>query len=212
MRHFYHRCKSEFEECVIIRISAYTGTILCILCFEQVSELLRVCSNCAYAALIESILASQWVSQDCLRPSGYSPELVARVSWARALLPLKTRRVDKAIPPTDVVVRKEWFQLRCPPRHPTKALNYKSASNKEFLFVRTKNRTVHRRQPLRVVVVEDRVTEGIASIQRRQHTFRKQKANHYPPFLLGEIKNGVAMLNGLLLSKDYEERRKTSDT
>ncbi|GFS48674.1 hypothetical protein TNCV_2707301 [Trichonephila clavipes] len=38
------------------------------------------------------------------------------VLGARVLLPLKTRRVDEAIPPTDVVVRKEGCQLRCPPR------------------------------------------------------------------------------------------------
>ncbi|GFV20162.1 hypothetical protein TNCV_4194601 [Trichonephila clavipes] len=55
----------------------------------------------------------------------YGHELVAGVSRARALLPLKTRRVDEAIPPADVVVRKEGFQLRCPPRHSTKAQNYK---------------------------------------------------------------------------------------
>ncbi|GFW62882.1 hypothetical protein TNCV_4452311 [Trichonephila clavipes] len=51
--------------------------------------------------------------------SGYGHELVAGV-----LLPLKTRRVDEAISPTDVVVRKEGFQLRCPPRHSTEAQNY----------------------------------------------------------------------------------------
>ncbi|GFX96755.1 hypothetical protein TNCV_1647901 [Trichonephila clavipes] len=61
--------------------------------------------------------------------SGYGHELVAgvswaRVSWARALLPLKTSRVGEAIPPTDMVVRKEGFQLRCPPRHSTKAQIY----------------------------------------------------------------------------------------
>ncbi|GFT35429.1 hypothetical protein TNCV_922481 [Trichonephila clavipes] len=39
--------------------------------------------------------------------SGYGHELVAGVSWARALLPLKTRRVDEVIPPADVVVKKE---------------------------------------------------------------------------------------------------------
>ncbi|GFS74790.1 hypothetical protein TNCV_1690861 [Trichonephila clavipes] len=50
---------------------------------------------------------------------------MAGVSWARDLLPLKTRRVDEDIPPADVVVRKEGFQLRCP-RHSTKAQNYKS--------------------------------------------------------------------------------------
>ncbi|GFS61783.1 hypothetical protein TNCV_4345031 [Trichonephila clavipes] len=51
--------------------------------------------------------------------SGYGHELVAGVSWARVLLPLKTRRVDEAIPPADVVVKKEGCQLRCPPRHST---------------------------------------------------------------------------------------------
>ncbi|GFV09650.1 hypothetical protein TNCV_2937611 [Trichonephila clavipes] len=56
--------------------------------------------------------------------SGYGHELVVGVSWARVLLPLKTRRVDEAIPPADVVVRKEEFQLRCPPRHSTKSQNY----------------------------------------------------------------------------------------
>ncbi|GFX43112.1 hypothetical protein TNCV_2711561 [Trichonephila clavipes] len=43
--------------------------------------------------------------------SGYGHKLVAGVSWARVLLPLKTRRVDEAIPPADVVVRKEVWQL-----------------------------------------------------------------------------------------------------
>ncbi|GFY25124.1 uncharacterized protein TNCV_2693151 [Trichonephila clavipes] len=77
MRQFYQRCNLEFEECVIIRISAYTGNM-------------------------------------------NSHELVAGVSWARVLLPLKSCRVDEA----DVVVRKEWCQLRCPPRHSTEAQNY----------------------------------------------------------------------------------------
>ncbi|GFU55547.1 hypothetical protein TNCV_4339421 [Trichonephila clavipes] len=49
---------------------------------------------------------------------------VAGVTGARVLLPLKTRRVDEAIPPADVVVRKEGCQLRCPPRHSTEAQNY----------------------------------------------------------------------------------------
>ncbi|GFX06833.1 uncharacterized protein TNCV_1201501 [Trichonephila clavipes] len=57
---------------------------------------------------------------------GYGHELVAGVSWARILLPLKTRRVDEAIPPTDVVVRKEGCQLRCPPRHSTKVFKITS--------------------------------------------------------------------------------------
>ncbi|GFV44393.1 transposable element Tcb2 transposase [Trichonephila clavipes] len=59
--------------------------------------------------------------------SGYGHELVAGVSWARVLLPLKTCRVDEAIPPADVVVRKERFQLRCPPRHSTEVQNYETA-------------------------------------------------------------------------------------
>ncbi|GFT22742.1 hypothetical protein TNCV_1856221, partial [Trichonephila clavipes] len=60
--------------------------------------------------------------------SGYGHELVAGVSWARVLLPLKTRRVDEAIPPADVVVRKEGFELRCPLRHSTKAQNYEGST------------------------------------------------------------------------------------
>ncbi|GFS87237.1 hypothetical protein TNCV_213581 [Trichonephila clavipes] len=55
--------------------------------------------------------------------SGYGHELVAGVSWARVLLPLKIRRVDEAIPTADVVVRKQGCQLRCP-RHSTKVQNY----------------------------------------------------------------------------------------
>ncbi|GFX74848.1 hypothetical protein TNCV_636751 [Trichonephila clavipes] len=55
--------------------------------------------------------------------SGYGREFVAGVSWARVLLPLKARRVDEAIPPADVVVRKEGCQLRCPPRHSTEVQN-----------------------------------------------------------------------------------------
>ncbi|GFW45443.1 alpha-2 adrenergic receptor [Trichonephila clavipes] len=56
--------------------------------------------------------------------SGCGYEFVAGVSWARVLLPLKTRRVDEAIPPADVVVRKKGCQLRCPPRHSIKVQNY----------------------------------------------------------------------------------------
>ncbi|GFT04805.1 hypothetical protein TNCV_4477101 [Trichonephila clavipes] len=56
--------------------------------------------------------------------SGYGHELVAGMSWARVRLPLKTRRVDEAIPPAGVVVRKEGFHLRCPPRHSTEFQNY----------------------------------------------------------------------------------------
>ncbi|GFU37519.1 hypothetical protein TNCV_4274491 [Trichonephila clavipes] len=58
--------------------------------------------------------------------SGYGHELVARVSWVRVLLSLKTRRVDEAIPPADVVVRKEGCQLRCPPRYSTEVQNYEA--------------------------------------------------------------------------------------
>ncbi|GFV13701.1 hypothetical protein TNCV_5009831 [Trichonephila clavipes] len=54
--------------------------------------------------------------------SGYDHELVAGVSWAQALLPLKTQGVDEAISPADVVFRKEWCQRRCPPRHSTEEL------------------------------------------------------------------------------------------
>ncbi|GFS91293.1 hypothetical protein TNCV_1307021 [Trichonephila clavipes] len=43
--------------------------------------------------------------------NGYGHEILAGVSWARVLLPLKTRRVDETIPPTDVVVRKDGCQL-----------------------------------------------------------------------------------------------------
>ncbi|GFT83729.1 hypothetical protein TNCV_3891101 [Trichonephila clavipes] len=56
--------------------------------------------------------------------SDYGHELVAGVSWAPVLLPLKTRRVDEAIPPAVVVVRKKGFQLRCPPCHSTEVQNY----------------------------------------------------------------------------------------
>ncbi|GFX78397.1 retrovirus-related Pol polyprotein from transposon 412 [Trichonephila clavipes] len=56
--------------------------------------------------------------------SGYGHELVAGVSRTRVLLPLKTRRVDEAIPPSDTVVRKEGCQLRCPSRHSTEVQNY----------------------------------------------------------------------------------------
>ncbi|GFX08280.1 hypothetical protein TNCV_3267701 [Trichonephila clavipes] len=48
-----------------------------------------------------------------------------------------------------------------------------------------KDRAVHRRQPLRIFVVKGVMMEGMASIQRRYHTFRKQKVNHCLPFLLG---------------------------
>ncbi|GFU78656.1 uncharacterized protein TNCV_2302671 [Trichonephila clavipes] len=57
---------------------------------------------------------------------------MAGVSWARTLLPLKTRRVDEAIPPADVVVRKEGCQLRCPPCHSTEDQNYEVAAIRDI--------------------------------------------------------------------------------
>ncbi|GFT11223.1 uncharacterized protein TNCV_1143671 [Trichonephila clavipes] len=47
--------------------------------------------------------------------------------------------------------------------------------------VTMKDGAVYKRQTLRIVVVEGTVMEEVASIQRRFHTFRKQKANHNPP-------------------------------
>ncbi|GFV38006.1 hypothetical protein TNCV_3626261 [Trichonephila clavipes] len=61
-----------------------------------------------------------------------------------------------------------------------RSTNRWSASNREeFLYVTKKDRAVHRRQPLRVVVVEGIVIGGMASIQC------KWKTNHYPLFFLG---------------------------
>ncbi|GFX10014.1 ZP domain-containing protein [Trichonephila clavipes] len=62
---------------------------------------------------------------------------------------------------------------------------YDRYNPREELYVTTKDRAVHRRQPLRVVVVEVTVIEGIASVQRRYHIFSKQKVNLCPSFLLG---------------------------
>ncbi|GFT15426.1 uncharacterized protein TNCV_3264461 [Trichonephila clavipes] len=91
-----------------IRYLNHSSTAAACLC----SNLLQLvwCGSCyefVQTALTESILASQRISQDCLRLSGYGHELVAGVLWARALFSLKTRRVYEAIPPADVVVRKK---------------------------------------------------------------------------------------------------------
>ncbi|GFW53233.1 c-factor [Trichonephila clavipes] len=69
--------------------------------------------------------------------SGYGQELVAGVSWARVLLPLKTRLVDEVIPPADVVVRKEGLQLRCPPRHSTEVQNCEELKEIEESSIKT---------------------------------------------------------------------------
>ncbi|GFU99999.1 hypothetical protein TNCV_4056731 [Trichonephila clavipes] len=53
-------------------------------------------------------------------------------------------------------------------------------TGKNFLYVTTKDGTVHRRQPLKTLCKLLRVMEGMASIQRRYPTFRKQKVNLYP--------------------------------
>ncbi|GFY31246.1 putative DD41D transposase [Trichonephila clavipes] len=66
---------------------------------------------------------------------------------------------------------------------------------------------VHRRQPLRVVVVESTVMERMASIQHRHHIFYKREKRitaHF--FTLMLIDNEAAMLNSLLLPNDYEEK------
>ncbi|GFU86979.1 hypothetical protein TNCV_485901 [Trichonephila clavipes] len=68
--------------------------------------------------LIHSATVATCLCSNCgVELSGYGHELVTGVSWARVLMPLKTRRVEEAIPPADVVVRKEGFEFRCPPRH-----------------------------------------------------------------------------------------------
>ncbi|GFX14106.1 hypothetical protein TNCV_1766021 [Trichonephila clavipes] len=59
-----------------------------------------------------------------------------------------------------------------------------------------------------VQFVEDIVMEWVASIQRRHHTFRKQKVIALLSSLM-QIDNGGTMLNSLLHSKDYERRRVT---
>ncbi|GFX26967.1 hypothetical protein TNCV_1841391 [Trichonephila clavipes] len=41
------------------------------------------------------------------------------------------------------------------------------------------------------------------------HSFRRRKGNHCPSFLLVQIDNGAALLNGLLHSNNYEVRRVT---
>ncbi|GFT96046.1 hypothetical protein TNCV_313231 [Trichonephila clavipes] len=64
-------------------------------------------------------------------------------------------------------------------------IGYSASNWEELLYVMTKERAVHRRQPLRVVIVEGILMEEITSIQHRYHTLCKQKANHCPPFLLG---------------------------
>ncbi|GFT69471.1 hypothetical protein TNCV_1297611 [Trichonephila clavipes] len=45
-------------------------------------------------------------------------------------------------------------------------------------------------------------------IFKMYHTFRKQRANYCPPYLLGAVDN-VDMLNGLLYPNDYKEKQVT---
>ncbi|GFS73000.1 DDE_3 domain-containing protein [Trichonephila clavipes] len=63
---------------------------------------------------------------DVFRSWLWSQARVAGVLWAQVLLPLKRRCIDEAIPPADVVVRKEGCQLRCPPCHLTDVQNYEA--------------------------------------------------------------------------------------
>ncbi|GFX52011.1 hypothetical protein TNCV_4653401 [Trichonephila clavipes] len=63
--------------------------------------------------------------------------------------------------------------------------DYSASNREERLYVTTKDRGVHRRQPLRVIVIKGIVMEETACIQLRYHTFRRQKPNHCLPFSLG---------------------------
>ncbi|GFU62689.1 hypothetical protein TNCV_1518791 [Trichonephila clavipes] len=56
-------------------------------------------------------------------------------------------------------------------------------TGKGFLYMTTKYWAVHRRQSPRVVVVEGIVKKGMANIQSRYNTFRKQKADTFSSFL-----------------------------
>ncbi|GFT84196.1 uncharacterized protein TNCV_1150081 [Trichonephila clavipes] len=95
------------------------------------------------------------------RGNGYGHELVAGVSWARALLPLKTRRVGEAIPPADVVIRKEWFQLRCPPRHSNEVQNYMIPAQLACAYLKghLKGRALDWFEVLGYRVIEDKTTD-----------------------------------------------------
>ncbi|GFY33616.1 hypothetical protein TNCV_4593281 [Trichonephila clavipes] len=62
-----------------------------------------------------------------------------------------------------------------------------ASSKKELLYVKTEDRAVHQRQPLRVVVVERIVMEGMFDIERRYHNFRKQNADLCHPFIIGVV-------------------------
>ncbi|GFT01179.1 hypothetical protein TNCV_3373091 [Trichonephila clavipes] len=87
--------------------------------------------------------------------------------------------------------------------------NGQSASNtEELLYGTAKDREVHQRQPLRVIVFESTVMEGMTRIQRRYHSFHKHKKGITSLLsALEQIDFGVAMLN------DFQRlRKKMSDT
>ncbi|GFU62712.1 uncharacterized protein TNCV_1518941 [Trichonephila clavipes] len=87
---------------------------------------------------------------------------------------------------------------------------YNPTNRERLLYVTTNDQTVHQRQPLRVIVVELTVTEGRASIQPRYHTFRSQKGDHCPPFLLGANRQLSHQIEQSFTPQQLRE--KTSDT
>ncbi|GFT81632.1 hypothetical protein TNCV_3674551 [Trichonephila clavipes] len=73
-----------------------------------------------------------------------------------------------------------------------------ASKREEVLHVTTKDRADHRHQPIKVVVFESMVMEGMTSIQLRNHIFFKQKGDHRFKLLLVSIDSGAVMLKGVL--------------
>ncbi|GFW31135.1 hypothetical protein TNCV_2577171 [Trichonephila clavipes] len=103
------------------------------------------------------------------------------------------------------MTKKKWAHGSVKVRHPWA----RALLREELLYGTMKEQAFYRYQLLRVVVVEGIVIEGMASIQRRYNNFCKQKANHFLLSSLVQIFIGAAILNGLLHSNKYEERRVT---
>ncbi|GFY06971.1 hypothetical protein TNCV_4090731 [Trichonephila clavipes] len=103
---------------------------------EPVTKLVKHCSFPLFNGVIPdgtlvALMTIVWPRY----PNGYGQELVAKVSWYRFLLPLKTRRVDgvdahsidlSSMPFRwrGVVVRREKCYLRCCPHHLTEVRNF----------------------------------------------------------------------------------------
>ncbi|GFT55291.1 hypothetical protein TNCV_4611591 [Trichonephila clavipes] len=73
----------------------------------------------------------------------------------------------------------------------------------ELPYGMTKNRAIHRFQPLKVIVIKGIGMKGMASIQSRYHVFRKHKVNHSPPLAFGSFVMREKGGNCLVPSPNY---------